>query len=644
MILLAQFSLVVAILCAAYAAIAAIVALRKHSAQWLASAVHAVIALAGSVTLAEFLLFYFLLSRDFRLAYVVRYVNLALHPIYLISALWAGQEGSLLFWVWMLAIFAVVSLRNAQRNNILHQYGLRRIPPDLRYLRSFSAEHSFSVLVCAIVLGFFLIVLAVHANPFSVLPSPPLNGNGLNPLLQNFYMVSHPPLLFIGYAGFGVAFVLAFSALCTGRISKEWVTTMRRWVLFSWYFLGMGIILGARWAYLELGWGGYWDWDPVENSSLIPWLTSTALLHALILQQRKGVFARWNIFLSIITFQLCVFGTFITRSGVLDSVHAYAQSPSGRYFLIFLLGSMSAMVGLFLYRWRHFQHPPFQTALLSKENSFFLTNQLLMGLSFAVLYGTIFPILAALFGKNVVIEEAFFTRISIPLGLVILGLIGVCQGLPWKQFAGHVEYTTFLVPIVLSLLLVGGLRLTGVTDWLVLLSCGLGGMVAATMLQNLKQFVRPFALFHLGIAILLVSIAVSSTYKQEQTAKLYPGESFSFGHIRFHYLEKRIDENAERGLLAAVIELYNKDRFIATVTPEKRFYGDHDSPQTTTEVGLYSSLQEDIYVVLDGWDEDDRAYFTFIVSPLILWLWIGGLGGFTLGMLLMVFSWARFRL
>ncbi len=644
MIQIAQFSLFLAVACAVYAVIASIVAIKKQSPQWLTSSVHALIALAGAMSFAVFLLVYFLLSRDFRLAYVAGYVDVSLHTLYVISALWGGQEGSLLFWSWTMAVCAVVCLRNVQRITILQRYGIRRIPQELNGIDVFSRELSSTVFVFAMLLGFFLSILLVHANPFVVLLSPPLDGNGLNPLLQNPYMVMHPPLLFIGYAGFGMAFALACSALWVGKISRLWIVLMRRWVLFSWYFLGMGIILGAKWAYLELGWGGYWGWDPVENSSLLPWLMGTALLHTLILQQRKGSLVRWNLFLSIITFQLCVLGTFITRSGILESVHAYAQSETGPYFLLFLLVSLSCMAGLFFYRYRDFRHRSFPTPLVSKENSFFLTNQVFMGLSFAVLYGTTFPILAELLtGQRVVIDATFFNKVSIPLGLLILGLIGGCQALSWKQHSVKVIQRTFLVPLVLSLVVVSVLRVLGVADWLVLLTCGLGTLVVMTMLHQIQQFLRPFALFHLGLAFLIVGIAVSSTYKQKHTAELSPGESFSFDRIRFHYREKHREEGFEVGIASASIDIYRDDTFIATVTPEKRFYGDPDAPQITTEIGLYSSFKEDFYVILDGWNEHELAFFTFIINPMIRWIWIGGFGMCSLGMLLTVFSWVRTR-
>lgn len=621
---IASLPIIAALICSVYVVIGSLISLKTQHKHWLKSAIYAIDAIAGLFTLAVLLLAYFLLQRDFRFEYVANYIDSDLPRLYVLSALWAGQKGSLLFWGWVLALCSVVFVRNYTKN--------RTCDPECAYL----------ALVLALILGFFLFLLAFRANPFTLLALSPLDGKGMNPLLQNPYMAIHPPVLFLGYAGFVIPFALAFVALCTGKIDNNWIRSMRRWTLFSWYFLGIGILLGARWAYLELGWGGYWSWDPVENSSFMPWLTSTALLHTLILQQRKNALIRWNIFLSMMTFLLCVFATFITRSGVLSSVHAYAESPVGSYFLAFLLVMFLCMAGLLIYRRTTLSRQSETVSLLSKENGVFLANQLFAGLGFAVLYGTIYPLLSELLGgKKAIIGPPFFNNVAVPIGLVMLGLIGVCKVLAWK----HIAYRTFLrrlaVPIGITLVMTTLLAVFGMKQVSTLLACSLGIFVVSTILADMKTLSRPVSVFHLATAMIFIGIAVSATYKFQQEIELAPGESVSVGNFRFHYIRMDSYEDRRKGVVSAEIAVYKNEQKIAIVAPEKRFYGQSSNSQVTTEIGLHTSISEDVYVILAGWDENQRATFVFMVNPMILWIWIGGLAMFTLGMMLHVIPKTR---
>ncbi|MCP4396888.1 MAG: heme lyase CcmF/NrfE family subunit [bacterium] len=636
---IAVFSLLLAAFCAGYAVIAASIAVKSGSANWMESAHNAIYALTGLLTLDVFLLLYFLLARDFRLLYVANFTNIALSPMYVVSALWAGQEGSLLLWAWILSLCCVFFLHQAKKRGIQERYGLQRLPRSLRQHlpRHFSDELSYAMIALAVILGFFLMQFLLYSNPFRVLDNAPLDGQGMNPLLQTPYMAAHPPILFLGYAGFAIPFALAFAALCSGKMSKAAIVDMRRWTLFAWYFLGMGILLGAHWAYLELGWGGYWGWDPVENASFIPWVTSTALLHTLILQQRKGSLKRWNLFLSVSTFVLCIFGTFITRSGILSSVHAYAESPAAISFLLFLTVVLGIFALLSAFRWKHFQSPEITGGHLSKGNSFLLSVQLFMGLGFAVLFGTIYPLLAEFMtGRQRVIGLPFFNRVSIPLGLLLLALMGLCQALPWKTVSFREFFRLLSIPFAIAAGITFSLAMLGLRHWLVLLTCGLGILVLMTLLIHVRQLLLPFSFFHLGTAVLLVGIAVSSGYKSEFQTELLPGESFEAGAFRFHYREKRVEEHEAVASVTAEVDVYKYEQFLTTLFPEKRFYitPDSEEPLVTTEVGLYSSLRTDVYSILAGWDENDLTTFRFIVSPMILWIWLGGFMVFTLGMLI----------
>lgn len=647
---IADISLILALLSTIYVIVASIIGLNTQVRKWIVSAANALYVTTGLLTLVVFLLLYFLLQRNFQIEYVANYTNLTLPTVYTISALWAGQKGSLLFWGWVLALCSVIFIRKYKKNTL--------------------TELPYIYIGFAITLGLFLVLLVVLVNPFKQLDFTPPDGRGMNPLLQNPYMAIHPPVLFIGYAGFIVPFALAFAALCRGTIGDEWLKHVRQWTLFSWYFLGIGIALGAHWAYLELGWGGYWGWDPVENASLIPWLTSTALIHTLILQKRRGLLKLWNIFLSVLTFSLCIFGTFITRSGIISSVHAFAQSPIGYYFLTFLTIIFVGTGGLMIYRWKNLRSYSEEDSLLSKEGSFFVTNQIFMGLSFAIFLGTMYPFFSELFtGTKMTIDASasFFNRISVPVGLILLGLMGICQQIPWKKPSLSTFGKRFLIPLSIALVGMVLLAVFGLRHLTALLTCGLGLFVITTICDDVRNTFsryrghgtsskksnlirmliaqrRHYAayIFHLGVVFVYLGIAISSAYQLEQETRLRPGESSTLGNIRFQYEQLKMYKDAQKGVVFADVTVFKNDKKIATVQPEKHFYGGgYDNTQVTTEIGLYSSLKEDIYVILAGWQEDQTATFTLLVNPLIIWIWIGSFFVFTIGIVVIMLPQSR---
>ena len=660
MIQIAYFSLVLAVFCALYVLVAATIGLKTQRRCWVMSATKALHAIAGLLTLAVLLLLSFLIQRDFRLAYVASFTNLALSPGYAISALWAGQEGSLLTWTWLMSLCSAFFARK-----------YTRILPDTAKSRTrrtwSSSSYPYLLLVFALTLGGFLFLLTLTANPFRLLASVPSDGRGLNPLLQNIYMVVHPPILFMGYAGFLVPFALTFAALCTGRLDTVWIREVRRWTLISWYCLGMGILLGARWAYLELGWGGYWSWDPVENSSFLPWITSTALLHTLALQRRRGLLLRWNLLACILNFSLCIFGTWITRSGILVSVHAYAQSPAGLYFLVFLLITGVCAFVLVLSRWKALRSQRSQSALLSKETSFFLANQLFIGFGFAVLYGTVYPVFSEiLFGKKAVLGPPFFTMIAMVLGGTLLGLIGICQRIPWAHLSWQAFLKRFWFPSVVAGTGALLLRIWGIQHKFVLITGGLAVFVCVTagtdiathrktgdpdrddgiqgQLGRIVPFRRRLSMyqhlltsivFHVGMVLICLGIVVSSAYKREQEVTLAPGGSVHFGKYRLQYerLEQRIAP--QKTALFAEVALYANEKKVGVARPEIRVYNPLlGETQETREVGLHSTLTEDVYLILAELQEDRTATFICIVNPMINLMWIGGFLVFTAGMLL----------
>lgn len=637
---IAYFSLILAFVCAISTVITASIGLKQQRGQWLQSSSNGLRAIAGLLTFAVLLLLYFLFQRNFQIEYVASHTNLKLPTIYIISALWAGQQGSLLFWAWALALCYVVFIRY--------------------YRSTIFSELAYIYLVAGGTLGFFLLVLLFAANPFRELAFFPPDGNGLNPLLQNLYMAIHPPILLIGYAGFGVPFALAFAVLGCGKLSDEWVKYVRGWTFFSWYFLGIGILLGAHWAYLELGWGGYWSWDPVENSSLIPWLASTALLHTLMLQQRRDVLKIWNIFISILMFALCILAAFITRSGVIRSVHAFGKSTIGAYFLAFLVVSVLCGGGLIVYRRKALRTPYIQTALLSKEGSLLLTNQLFMGFGFAIFYGTLYPLFSELVtGRKVVINPSFFNAIAIPVGVILLGVIALCQLLGWGKMLALPMLKKGARPLSLTLIGIVFMFLSGIRHPVVLLTCGFGSMIiltrpimAGTMLFAHRKTVGSLIiqkqrsaayLVHVGVALICMGIAISSAYQQQHNVELRPTESAMFGDFRFQYDRLYFHNDSDVHSVAAEISVYHHDRKIATVLPEKRIYTQSQDAQVATEIGLYTSLTRDIYVILSGWKNDQTAMLTIMIHPYILWIWIGGFLVFTLAMIVAILpgSWGN---
>ncbi|MFQ5793111.1 MAG: heme lyase CcmF/NrfE family subunit, partial [Acidobacteriota bacterium] len=414
MVELGRFALVLAMVGATYSAGAALLSIRRRDARYLRSAENGVLGLAGLLTLASLVLVQALLNHDFTLRYVAEHTSRDLAPLYSVTAFWAGQSGSLLFWVLVLSWFsAAVVLQNRRSNRDLMPY--------------------VSATLIAVEL-FFIGLLVFVTNPFEKLAATPPDGAGLNPLLQNHGMIFHPPALYLGYVGFTVPFAFALGALVTGKLDARWIVTTRRWTLFSWFFLGLGILLGAQWAYLELGWGGYWAWDPVENASLLPWLTATAYLHSVMIQEKKGMLKVWTLSLIILTFALCIFGTFLTRSGVISSVHSFARSSLGPLFLSFLALALGVSLGLLLYRLPRLSSEHRLDGLLSRESSFLFNNLILVGLAFTVLWGTMFPVISEwLAGAKMSVGPPFFNRVSLPLGLALLLLTGLCPLIAWRR-------------------------------------------------------------------------------------------------------------------------------------------------------------------------------------------------------------------
>ncbi|MBI4445308.1 MAG: cytochrome c biogenesis protein CcsA [Acidobacteria bacterium] len=598
------------------------------------------------VTASSVALLYLLIFRDFRLEYVASYVSKDLSAVYAASAFWGGQAGSLLLWTLFLGFFGIIVIRQNQS----------RRPDVLPY-------------VTATIQGvqlFFLTLMLYSANPFARVAEVPADGQGLNPLLQNFFMILHPPFLYLGYVGFTIPFAFALAALLLRKTDPEWIRATRRWTLVSWFFLTAGILLGSYWAYLELGWGGYWAWDPVENASLLPWLTATAFLHSVMIEERKGMLKRWNLVLVILTFELCIFGTFLTRSGIVSSVHAFAGSNMGPLFLVFLGTSSIFAFGLLIVRSRETQTEQRILSLLSRESSFLLNNLIFVGITFAVFWGTLFPVISeAVTGQKVSVSAPFFNTVATPLAIALLVLSGICPLIAWRKATFRNFRRNLLTPFLLALLTGFLLRIAGVHGWAPLTFFSSASFVIYTVLLEFMHGARARSsiakescvpalvhlimgnkrryggfFIHLGIAIAFIGIAGSSYFSHEFDFHLKAGQSAAVGGYRVEMVELQGREDMGKNAVYARVRLLKNGKLIRELQPEKHFHAKSEQPQT--EVSLASAFNEDFYLVLESWEQDGTAFFKAWVNPLVALFWLGG-GMALLGTLFVLFPDARRR-
>ena len=604
------------------------------------SARHAVFAMCAALLAAVFSLEWALFQHDFNVEYVAAYTSRNLPIFYTWSALYAGQKGSLLFWASVLSLFgSLAMLLTARRHR-----------PLLPYVAG---------VVCAVAAFFLSVMLFGQANPFQRLPYTPLDGSGLNPQLQNPGMVFHPPMLYLGYISITIPFAFAMAALLSKRLDADWLVAIRKWTLLSWLFLSIGICLGMWWAYVELGWGGYWAWDPVENASLLPWLTMTAFLHSVMIQEKRGMLKKWNLALIIGSWLLSIFGTFITRSGVISSVHSFTQSNVGYFFLFFLIAAGTASFALYANRLPLLTAEARLESMVSREASFLFNNLLFVGIAFSVLWGTLFPILSELVqGTKVTVGPPFFNQVNIPLGLALLALTGIGPLIAWRRASLPNLQRQFAVPGTVGAFTILILLVAGMRDFYALVAIGLGAFVAATIVQEFArgtrarhhQYGEPYLLalgrliarnrrryggyvVHTGMVILFVAFA-GMAFKTETEATLRPGESVSlrspYGQTyTFTHLGISQYDALNRLVTAASVEVRRDGTKIGMLNPEKRQHVDsfgRPTFQPSTEPSIMSMLREDLYGVLGGVvDGTEQAVFRFTINPLVWWVWYGGM-------------------
>lgn len=626
---LGQICIVGAFGMALYAIVSSVVGVRLRAPQLVASGSQAAWAVTGLITAASITLLVALAVHDFSLRYVWEHSSRAMSIDLVLAAFYSGQQGSLLYWAWTLAIFSAVVL-----------WQQRKPGPHRMFM-------PYVVAVLMLVEAFMTLLLGFVASPFEALPRPPADGVGLNPLLYDEGMRIHPPMLLAGLMSWSVPFAFAIAALATGKLGNEWVALSRRYAMVAWVILGLGNVLGAWWAYHVLGWGGYWGWDPVENVALMPWLVGTAFIHSIQMQERRGMLKAWNILLIMVAFFLSIFGTFVVRSGILASVHAFALSAIGPYFLSFLALAIVGSLGLFFWRLPKLKADNQLDALLSREASFLMNNLLFLAIAFAIFWGTIYPLVAeAVADQKVSVGPPYFKQVAGPLLGALLLLMGIGPLMPWRRASREHLANNFLVPVAGTLVGLAILLILSVRDPYAGIGFGLCLFVLGTILQEFVRGVlarhratgenylaalgnlirrnnRRYGGYIVHLAILLIGAGVvgSQAYQQQTQATLAPGESVSLAG--YTITANGIQTNLQPGVkvIQGVLSVNGQE-----LRPEKQYF-DNFPQQPSTRVGLQSTAFEDLYVVLAGWDGDGstaKVSLAVFVNPLVSWIWTGG--------------------
>jgi len=629
---LGALAILLAFCFAVYALIGSIVGRLSRRPFLIQSGQRAVYTVWALVTVAAGSLIYSIIAGDYRLAYVWETSNKTMPVQYKFAAWWGGQAGSLLFWSWLLATYsAVVVFQNRKK--------FREMMP-------------WVIAVLMSTQTFFLILNAFVVSPFKLLMAGKGvidlgDGQGLNPLLQYWTMVIHPPMLYLGYVGFSVPFAFAMGSLITKQPGEEWIKTTRRWTLVTWLFQSCGIVLGSAWAYAVLGWGGYWAWDPVENASLLPWITATAFLHSVMMQEKKGMMKVWNMVLVSSTFFLCIFGTFLTRSGVVQSVHAFAESPIGKYFVTFLAIGIALTVYLILNRLDFLKSESQLESVLSRESSFMFNNLILLASCFSVLWGTLFPVITEYaMGEKISVDKPFFDRVNIPIALFLLLLTGVGPLIVWRRSSFESLKRAFRWPTILGVAVAAGLFASGMRHIYALMSFMLCTFVLTTVAMEFWKGSRAISsksgqnlvmamielthrntrryggyLVHVGIVIMFIGFT-GAAFNLDKTVELAQGQSTEIGPYSIKVTG--YEEGEERDQYRwdrVIVDLSKNGEHLDTVKPERRFFIASQTP--TTQVALRRRLNEDVYLNFAGTGDANTYVMQAYVFPLVTWIWLG---------------------
>ena len=656
-----------------YSIVAAVYGAQSRRDDWVTSARNAALVVAPLLTLASLMIVYSNLVGNYRLEYTAHVSSRATPAILKITALWGGQNGSLLFWSWLMSVFAAgVMLRKWDKNRDLMPY---------------------VIAVTEVIQVFFLALVVLFANPFAKLwqtptgdivgavfgastlfatlsrigfsgiaqtwfapvgslPFTPADGQGLAPLLRHPGMVAHPPFLYLGFVGFTIPYAFAMAALITGKTNDAWIRTTRRWTLMAWLFLGIGLLLGARWAYDVLGWGGYWGWDAVENAALMPWISGTAFLHSVMIQEKRGMLKIWNMFLIILTFAQVILGTFITRTGVISSVHSFARSSIGVPFLVFTGVVLVGSVGLLLARLDDLKSENKLDSLLSRESAFIAQNALFLIINLAVAIGTYFPIFSELFANNkITVGPPYYDTVVGTLLAPLILLMGIAPLISWRAASPQALGRTALTvpgPVTLAALVI--LFALGIRNPWALLGMTLivyaGTIIVVEYVRGVRARHRSTGeswlaalwnligrnrrryggyLVHAGVVLMGVGVIGTHVYQLETQQALAVGQSLSIGdyQVTFRRLELVPSGQADKKIISARVDVSQGGKPLATMRP---FQEQYTNGERMTPPALLGSMKEDLYVLLGGFESDGSlATFKVFINPLVNWLWLGGI-------------------
>lgn len=614
---------------ALFAMLAPLVGVRIGQPRWVESGLRATQALVTLFAIASVLLIFAFLTDNFSIAYVQEHSSRSLPLFYKIAGLWAGLDGSLLFWVLLLAGMTTLVSRQTRL----------QAPNQLPVLNA----------ILVLIMLFFSVMLVFANNPFSLLEIVPPDGMGLNPLLQNYYMVIHPPSLYTGYVSAAIPFAIGIAAVVGRDEGSEWLKRVRPWIYLCWFFLTLGNLLGMSWAYEELGWGGFWAWDPVENAAIVPWFTATAFIHSTLIQERRGMFKVWNIVLLTLTCVLTIFGTYLTRSGIVQSVHAFAGSTLGPYFLVLMVTILTISLVTIATHLKELQTRNPISSIWTKEGMFLLNNVFMVISSFAIIWGTMLPTFSEMFGgQRITVGPPYFNRMMAPIGIVILALMGVGPVASWAKqdmlpLIKKIGWA-FAVAVVLG----GGAYMVGLQDSYMVSAIV---VVSFTFLLTIREFIlgstmmmakqscsrtqglkllmqryyRQYGGFivHIGMLILFIGVA-GAAYQTDRIINLGKGESAAYKSYEFTFQGLNYTKDDHKEMMNAVVEVKRNGKILSTLNPGHYLYATAEQP--STEVDIYRTIPEDIYLILGGFDFDkQRAELKIMINPLVNLVWFGGL-------------------
>ena len=647
---LGTIAIFISLIVSIYTTIAAFLGAKRGMTELLASARNGILAYTALMTVAIGVMTLALFTHDFSIALVANSTSRELQTLYVITALWSNQAGSLLFWSWILSLYsAIIVLMKWESDRELMPYVVATI----------MAIQTFFAFMLSFVSSPFARWWSVPGNsqPIMSLFAPtgarlfiPADGQGLNPLLQHPAMAMHPPMLYLGYVGFTIPFAFAIAALLSGKLGPAWMRTTRRWTIAPWLFLSIGLLLGGRWAYDVLGWGGYWGWDPVENAAFMPWLAGTAFLHSVMVQERKGMLKVWNIGLIIITFSLVLLGTFLTRSGVIESVHAFAESDIGLWFLTFIAGVTLSAMALLLFRLKDLRSDRDIDSLLSREAFFLLNNLLFISATFAVLWGTIYPLFSQIvYNQKLTVGAPYFNQVTAPIFGTVLLVMAIIPMIGWSGVTAAKLINKLVIPFAIAIVLAAITFVLGIRDWIPLVGYALAYFVVISTLMEIVQgtlarakntgeffFVAMQRLFernrrryggyliHVAVSMMAIGIIGSQVYATDVTRALSQGQSMdAAGYtLTFQNLAPNFP-SGEADVTLATIAVSRNGQSLGTLSPTRGYYAKAGEWDTTP--AILSTPQEDLYLIIAGWEDNFQTVtFRAYVNPLVFWLWFGG--------------------